>query len=105
MYAIINDRGNQLRVQEGETIQIDRVELESGKPIEFTDVLLYANGEDIRIGRPNVPNVKVVGEIAGEQKGDKIRIVKYRRREMYQKHAGHRQKYSLVKITKVQAGA
>lgn len=103
-YAIVNDRGNQFRVQEGDKVLVDRIELEAGKPIEFNEVLLYANGEDIRIGKPNLPNAKVVGEVVGEEKGEKIRTVKYRRREMYRRQYGHRQQYTLVQIKKLEIG-
>ena len=103
-YAIVNDRGNQFRVQEGDRVLIDRLDSEAGKPIEFKEVLLYANGEDIRIGNPNLPNVKVVGESEGDEKGPKVRTIKYRRREMYRRHWGHRQKYTVVRIKKLEIG-
>ncbi len=103
-YAIVNHRGNQFRVQEGDRVLIDLLDLEAGKPIEFNEVLLYANGADIRIGSPNLPNAKVVGEIMGDEKGPKVRTIKYRRREMYRRHWGHRQNYTVVQIKKFEIG-
>ena len=106
MYAIIRDRTCQHRVSPGDRVEIALVDgAEKGKPIEFNEVLLFADGEDIRVGKPLVEGAKVTGVVAGESKGKKLEVLKYRRREMYRRRIGHRQHYTVVNITKVEAGA
>lgn len=105
LFAIIRDRTKQYRVTPGERVEIDLVGETKEKALEFSEVLLYANGEDVRVGRPLVAGAKVKAEIVGESKGDKLEVLKYRRREMYRKRRGHRQHYTVVKITQVEAGA
>ncbi|MBI5365755.1 MAG: 50S ribosomal protein L21 [Planctomycetes bacterium] len=106
MYAIIRDRTQQHKVTPGQSIELDLIDgAEPGKKIEFAEVLLVADGEDVRIGRPLVAGAKVTGEVERESKGEKLEVLKYRRREMYKRRIGHRQHYTVVKITQVEPGA
>lgn len=100
MYAIIASGGKQYKVTEGETVKLEKLESESGV-IEFDKVLLLKNGETVKIGTPYVAGAKVSGEIAEQGRGDKIRIIKFRRRKHYLKQTGHRQDFTAVKITKI----
>ena len=69
MYAIIRDRGREYRVQEGDIIKIDSVDMQKGDSIEFDEVLLYSSEKDSAIGQPLVSGAKVTGEVVGETKG------------------------------------
>jgi large subunit ribosomal protein L21 len=99
MYAVIQTGGKQYRVQEGDLVQLDRLALEPGSAVQFDEVLLVADGENIQVGRPHVEGAQVAGEIIGQQTGEKIVIFKYKRRKGYRRKQGHRQLYTMVKIT------
>ena len=103
MYAIVADGGSQHKVTEGESVLIDRKELAAGDPFEFERVLLYSDGEDVRVGTPTLDNVRVIGEVRGEELGEKLRVVKYRRRKNSRTRKGHRQKYLKIAITEIEA--
>ena len=103
VYAIIRDGGRQHRVETGKTIVIDRPGLEPGEAIEFDEVLLYRDDENVTIGRPLVENAKVIGEVAGAASGPKVYAVQYRRRKNSRRKVGHRQKYSEVLIKDIVA--
>ncbi len=108
MYAVIATGGKQYRVQPGETIQVEKLEHE-GKPVEaghaltFSDVLLVADGEKITVGAPHVKGAKVTAEVVGNGKGEKLLVYKYRRRKGYRRKTGHRQPFTAVKITAINA--
>ena len=105
MYAIIEDGSRQYKVEKGSTIRFDRKpKAKPGEKVEFARVLLYHDGKSTQLGAPVVPGVKVLGEIVKEIKADKIRVYKYRRREGWQNTTGHREKYTLVKITDIVSG-
>ena len=105
MYAIIEDSGQQFKVSEGDTLQVDLRDLAEGvQTLEFPRVLLLADGANIRIGTPLVEGAKVVADITDPfVKGIKVRSYKYKRRKGERKTIGHRQKYIAVKITKIVA--
>jgi large subunit ribosomal protein L21 len=99
MYAIIASGGKQYKVSEGETLKIEKLDNESDETIEFDKILMLKNDETVKIGTPYVEGAKVLGEIVEHGRGDKVRIVKFRRRKHYLKQAGHRQDFTAVKIT------
>ncbi len=101
MYAIIQDGGRQFRVEQGAEIEFDRKSAKPGEKIEFGDVLVCHDGEKVKIGAPTVKGAKVLGEVIEEVKADKIRVYKYRRRKGYHRTLGHRQKYTLIRITDI----
>jgi large subunit ribosomal protein L21 len=103
MYAIIQDGGKQYKVAEGETLLLDLKDIDPGSSIDFNEVLMYSSEDDIRVGTPTVPGVKVTGIVEREEKGDKLTIVKFRRRKSSKTKMGHRQKYTRVKIQKITA--
>jgi len=102
MYAVFQSGGKQHRVTEGQTLRLEKLDLEAGATIEFA-ALMIANGEDIKIGTPVVAGSKVVAEVVNHGRGDKVKIVKFRRRKHYRKQAGHRQWFTEVKITSISA--
>ena len=101
MYAVIRTGGKQYRVAKGELLQVDKINGEVGQSVEFTEVLMLANGERIEIGRPVLGDSKVVGEIVEQGKGKKIVIFKSKRRKGYRKKQGHRQQYTVLKIKEI----
>ena len=103
MYAVFQSGGKQHRVTEGQTVRLEKVELEAGASLEFDNVLLISDGEDIKIGAPYVNGGKVTAEVVGHGRGEKVTIVKFRRRKHSRKQAGHRQWFTEVKITGINA--
>ncbi|PIZ05132.1 MAG: 50S ribosomal protein L21 [Gammaproteobacteria bacterium CG_4_10_14_0_8_um_filter_38_16] len=103
MYAIIETGGKQYRVAEGQTLKIEKLEAETGHTIDFDRVLMVGEGEQVRFGAPVLDGVKVTAEVVKHGRADKIRIIKFRRRKHHMKRQGHRQYFTQVKITKVQA--
>lgn len=104
MYAIIKTGGKQYKVKKGDVINVELLDITPDQPVEFKDVLFLNNGEETKIGLPNVENCIVRGEFIGETKGDKVVIFKYKRRKSWHKKKGHRQKYTQVKITEIAQG-
>ena len=99
MYAVIVTGGKQYKVAEGEFLKVEKLDVETGASIEFDKVLLVADGDDVKIGAPVVEGAKVTAEISAHGRGDKIRIIKFRRRKHHMKRQGHRQWYTEIKIT------
>jgi large subunit ribosomal protein L21 len=105
MYAIINDGSRQLRVQKGETHPFDlRSKKKDGESIEFHKVVAIGEEGGLTLGTPTVKNARVVGEVVSRIKGEKVRVFKYRRRKGWHRTRGHRQQYTLVKITDIHSG-
>ncbi|GGY79474.1 MULTISPECIES: 50S ribosomal protein L21 [Marinobacter] len=102
MYAVIVSGGKQHRVKEGETLKLEKLEVETGGTIEFDRVLLVGNGDDIKVGAPVVDGAKVTAEVVDHGRHDKIQIIKFRRRKHSMKRQGHRQWFTEVKITGIQ---
>ncbi|MEZ5507720.1 MAG: 50S ribosomal protein L21 [Gammaproteobacteria bacterium] len=103
MYAVFVSGGKQHRVTEGDVVRLELLEADAGQTIEFDQVLLVSNGEDVKIGAPVVEGGKVKAEVVTHGRGEKIRIVKFRRRKHFRKQAGHRQYFTEVKITGISA--
>jgi len=99
MYAVFVSGGKQHRVVEGETLKLEKIEVATGETIEFEQVLMVANGDDIKIGAPVVEGAKVTAEVISHGRGDKVKIIKFRRRKHSMKRQGHRQWFTEVKIT------
>jgi large subunit ribosomal protein L21 len=99
MFAVFKSGGKQHRVSEGEVVRLELLDAEPGASVEFDEVLLVAEGDNVNVGAPFVAGGKVTAEVVGHDRGDKIRIVKFRRRKHYMRRAGHRQWYTDVRIT------
>jgi large subunit ribosomal protein L21 len=103
MYAVIVTGGKQYKVAEGEFLKIEKLEVATGEAVTFDRVLLVANGDDVKIGAPVVDGAKVVAEVVSQGRHDKVRIIKFRRRKHHMKRQGHRQWFTEIKITGIQA--
>jgi len=103
MYALVEILGKQYKAQEGATLKVDKIDMESGKELEFNTVVAIADGENSVFGKPYVEGAKVVVTMDETVKGDKIKIYKFHRRKGYRRTQGHRQKYSLVIVKEIKA--
>jgi large subunit ribosomal protein L21 len=103
MYAVIRTGGKQYRVTEGDTLQVEKLAGATGDGIEFGEVLLVGGADATKVGTPLVGGAKVKAEIISQDKGDKIIVFKMRRRKNYRRKQGHRQLYTRVKITAINA--
>ena len=102
MYAIITAGNKQYRVSQGDVIYIDKVNQENDSTISF-DALLIENNGEIKVGSPIVEGAKVEGKVVAQVKGEKIMIYKYKSKKNYHRRQGHRQPYTNVEITKINA--
>ena len=101
MYAIIRSGGKQYRAEVGATIDVDRLPNEVGEAIEISDVLLVANSEETRIGKPRVEGAIVAATVVEQFRGKKIIVYKYRQRTNYRRKQGHRQYYTRLRIDEI----
>jgi len=99
MYAVIKTGGKQYRVATGEKLKIDQLPDGIGAEIVLDQVLLVADGDNLRMGRPLVTGATVQAKVLAQGRHDKVRIFKLRRRKHYQKHQGHRQNFTEIEIT------
>jgi large subunit ribosomal protein L21 len=99
MYAVIKTGGKQYRVASGEKLKIDQLPAEIGAAIVLDQVLLVADGDNLKMGRPLVTGASVQAKVLAQGRHDKVRIFKLRRRKHYQKHQGHRQNFTEIEIT------
>ncbi|MDP3039543.1 MAG: 50S ribosomal protein L21 [Deltaproteobacteria bacterium] len=101
MYAIIRTGGKQYKISPGDTIRVEKMEGKAGDAVELKDVLWYADGEKVFAGKPLLPNVKIVGEILGQQRAKKVIVFKMKRRKGYARRKGHRQSFTTLKIKEI----
>ena len=104
-YAIIKTGGRQFRVAEGDTIDVDLLDVDSGKTTTFGDVLMLADGKNVTHGDPLVSGAKVTAEVVEQRKDKKVIAFKYKRRKGYHRTVGHRRKLTRVKIKSINLGA
>jgi large subunit ribosomal protein L21 len=102
MYAIIKSGGKQYRVAAGDKVKIESVQGDVGQQLKLTDVLTVADGDNVRFGTPYVSGAAVMATVLGHGRHDKITIFKMRRRKHFQKHGGHRQNYTELRIDSIQ---
>ncbi len=98
MYAVIVSGGKQHRVVEGEILRLEKIDAATGETIEFDQVLMVTNGDDVKLGAPVVEGAVVKAEVVSHGRADKVKIIKFRRRKHHMKRQGHRQWYTEVKI-------
>lgn len=101
MYAVVSSGGKQYKVQEGETLRLEKLAGEVGAPVSFDRVLLYSDGENVTVGRPMVDDIQVRGHIVEQGRAKKIIVFKYKRRKGYRRKQGHRQSFTAVKIDSI----
>jgi large subunit ribosomal protein L21 len=104
MYAVIKTGGKQYRVADGEYLKIETLVADVGATVSFDQVLLVGEGESVKVGAPLVVGGVVTAEVLRHGRGDKIRIIKHRRRKHYHKEQGHRQNFTEVRITNISTG-
>lgn len=102
-YAIIEAGGKQHRVQPGEVLKVEKIEVATGETISFDKVLLVSIDGNLKIGAPHVAGGVVTAEVVEQGRHDKVKILKFRRRKHHLKQAGHRQWYTAIKITGIKA--
>jgi large subunit ribosomal protein L21 len=104
VYAIISDGGRQLKVEEGQQLDIDYRDFSAGTEVKFDRVLAYRDDETLRVGQPVLEGASVTAEVLSVAQGPKLVVQKARRRKTYRRKTGHRQLYTRVKISKIDAG-
>lgn len=99
MYAVIVTGGKQYRVAQGDVVRVEKLPVAEGGTVEIDQVLMVADGDNIKIGAPYLAGGKVTATVKAHGRGEKIRIVKFRRRKHHQKATGHRQDFTELQIT------
>lgn len=101
MYAIVRTGGKQYRVEQGDTIHVDRLAASLGEKVTLGEVLLVG-GDETRLGLPAVEKAAVIAEVVAQGRDRKIRVFKYKKRKHYRRTRGHRQAYTVLKIEAIQ---
>jgi large subunit ribosomal protein L21 len=101
MYAVIKSGGKQYRVVAGDRVKIESVQGDVGEQLKLTDVLTIADGDNVRFGAPFVPGAAVMATVLGHGRHEKITIFKMQRRKHFQKHGGHRQNFTELRIDRI----
>ncbi|WP_370217133.1 50S ribosomal protein L21 [Thalassolituus sp.] len=101
MYAVVVTGGKQYRVEEGQTLKAEKLEVATGENVELEKVLLIGNGDDVKIGAPVVEGAKVTAEVVNHGRHKKVKIMKFKRRKHHMKQMGHRQWFTELKITSI----
>lgn len=102
MYAVFSTGGKQYRASEGDVLRVEKLDAEKGASIEIDQVLMVGEGADVRVGAPMLEGGKVTVEVVDHGRGDKIRVIKFKRRKHHMKQMGHRQYYTDIKITGIE---
>ncbi len=103
MYAIIESGGKQYRVQEGDTLNLEKLPAEAGENVEIDKVLAVVNGEEVKIGTPLVQGAKVILKVLRNGKDKKIIVFKFKAKKNYRRKQGHRQPFSRVLVEKIES--
>lgn len=104
MYAVIKTGGKQYRVKEGSVLRIEKLDADAGDKIEFDQVLLVGDGSDVKVGAPLVAGSKVEATVQSQGRTRKIDVVKFKRRQNYQRLRGHRQAFTEIRVTGIVGG-
>ncbi len=101
MYAVIKTGGKQYKVAPGEKLKVEQLPVDVGAEVVLDQVLMVGEGENVRVGQPTVAGATVKAIVVAHGRADKVTIFKMRRRKHYQKHQGHRQNYTELKIDSI----
>ena len=101
MYAVVVTGGKQYRVEEGQTLKVEKLEVATGEALDLEKVLMIGNGDDVKIGAPVVDGAKVAAEVINHGRHKKVKIMKFKRRKHHMKQMGHRQWFTEIKITSI----
>jgi len=104
MYAVIQTGGKQYRVAEGDTLRVEKLAADTGSDVELDQVLMVGGGDEVKVGTPYVEGGKVTATVKSHGRGNKVKIVKFKRRKQYLKRQGHRQWYTELEVTGISAG-
>jgi large subunit ribosomal protein L21 len=104
MYAIIRTGDKQFRAEPGSTLKVPTLDVEVGQTVTFDQVLVASTDDGVRVGSPVVDGASVTAEVIGHVKGPKLIVFKWKRRKNYRRKKGHRQKYTEVRISAINAG-
>ena len=105
MYAVFKTGGKQYRAAAGDQIKVEKLEVEKGATVELDEVLMVGEGADVKVGTPLVEGGKVLATVVEHGRGDKVKIIKFKRRKHHMKRMGHRQYYTLLEITGIEGTA
>ena len=103
MYAVVKTGGKQYRVSAGQKLKVEQIPAEVGAEVTLDQVLMVGEGESVKIGAPLVAGASVKAVVVSHGRHDKVKIFKMRRRKHYQKHQGHRQNYTELRIEAIAA--
>ena len=101
MQAVIVTGGKQYRVAKGDKVKVEKIEAEIGSTVDLDQVLLVSADADVKVGAPFVDGAKVTAKITDQGRGEKVEIIKFKRRKHYRKQQGHRQYYTELEITDI----
>ena len=101
MYAVIKTGGKQYKVAPGEKLKIEQIPADVGAEVVIDQVLMVGDGDSVRLGQPLVAGATVKATVLAQGRHDKVTIFKMRRRKHYQKHQGHRQNYTELRIDSI----
>ena len=101
MYAVIATGGKQYKVSEGDILRVEKIPGDVGQSVSLDKVLMLANGEDIKIGKPVIENAAVNASIVEQGKNKKVLVFKYKRRKRYRRTQGHRQMFTAIRIENI----
>ncbi len=101
MYAVIQTGGKQYKVSEGDTLKVEKLDIEEGASVDIDRVLMLVDGGKVTVGTPYVEGAKVRATVKSHGRGPKVKIIKFQRRKHHRKQMGHRQAYTELAITKV----
>ena len=103
MYAVIATGGKQYKVTKGETLRVEKLVGEEGSTVKLDGVLMVADGDKVSVGTPTLDKASVTAKIKAHGRGDKIEIIKFRRRKNSRSKMGHRQSYTEIEVTDIKA--
>src|ERR687885_492117 len=101
MYAVVETGGKQYKVEPGSSVQVELLPADVGATVELDRVLLVGDGEAVEVGRPVVAGARVIAEVLGQDKGDKIIVFRYKRKVRYRRKTGHRQRLTRLLIKEI----
>lgn len=101
MYAVIKTGGKQYRVARGDVLRVEKLSADVGASVDLEHVLMLADGDSVSLGTPFIEGGKVTATVRSHGRGEKIKIIKFRRRKHYRRQMGHRQSYTEIEITDI----
>ena len=104
MHAVFTTGGKQYRVSEGDVLRVEKLATEEGGTVDFDQVLMVNEGDEVKVGTPYVAGGKVTAKVRSHGRHKKIHIIKFKRRKQHLKRTGHRQDYTELEITGIAAG-